>query len=455
MSVEPSRHMPKRALIVDDSRSARVILGRMLEGYGLLVDSSESAEQGLEYLRHHRPDVIFMDHLMPGMDGFQAVQAIKGNPQTATIPVVMYTSQEGELYLSQARALGAVGVLPKTIKQADVSKVLYQLRLLPDRRESRGAANDDVAPSVEIEAPRRPSVGELETAIRSAVAPLLHEHASELRRFVLASLESFARRLASEHKHAAPSNDVTIIEPAEPKPPVRSSARSSLLLAAIAALAVLSTLVLGVLYAQSVKVRRAALQANAKLSVIVQEQQAQIGVLRSDADRRSALATVAAVQPSAGSIRPELVPYGEVPLAGARLERLRALITDLRERGFVGKIKVATYSGEFCLTGNGFEGYSLAADDLPFNRCDVVGNPFDDGMSAAQRQSLAFANLLSSMRSDSHDSLVIEIQHLGRQPAVPYPDANQDKLTAGDWNKVAVLNNRVEFTAESSEHVEE
>jgi len=454
MSVEPSRHMPKRALIVDDSRSARVILGRMLEGYGLLVDSSESAEQGLEYLRHHRPDVIFMDHLMPGMDGFQAVQAIKGNPQTATIPVVMYTSQEGELYLSQARALGAVGVLPKTIKQADVSKVLYQLRLLPDRRESRGAANDDVAPSVEIEAPRRPSVGELETAIRSAVAPLLHEHASELRRFVLASLESFARRLASEHKHAAPSNDVTIIEPAEPKPPVRSSARSSLLLAAIAALAVLSTLVLGVLYAQSVKVRRAALQANAKLSVIVQEQQAQIGVLRSDADRRSALATVAAVQPSAGSIRPELVPYGEVPLAGARLERLRALITDLRERGFVGKIKVATYSGEFCLTGNGFEGYSLAADDLPFNRCDVVGNPFDDGMSAAQRQSLAFANLLSSMRSDSHDSLVIEIQHLGRQPAVPYPDANQDKLTAGDWNKVAVLNNRVEFTAESSEHVE-
>ena len=58
-----------------------------------------------------------MDHLMPGMDGFQAIQAIKGNPDTATIPVVMYTSQEGELYVSQARALGAVGVLPKTVKQ--------------------------------------------------------------------------------------------------------------------------------------------------------------------------------------------------------------------------------------------------------------------------------------------------------------------------------------------------
>ena len=115
--------MSKRALIVDDSRSARVILSRMLEGYGLQVDASESAEHALEFLRQARPDVIFMDHLMPGMDGFQAIQAIKGNPDTATIPVVMYTSQEGELYVSQARALGAVGVLPKTVKHADVSRV--------------------------------------------------------------------------------------------------------------------------------------------------------------------------------------------------------------------------------------------------------------------------------------------------------------------------------------------
>ena len=126
----------KRALIVDDSKSARLFLSRILEKYELEVDSAESAEQAIEYLAHHRPDVIFMDHLMPGMDGLQAVQAIKNNPRTATIPIMMYTSQEGELYLGQARALGAVGVLPKQIKQADVSKVLYQLHLVPDRRTS-------------------------------------------------------------------------------------------------------------------------------------------------------------------------------------------------------------------------------------------------------------------------------------------------------------------------------
>ena len=114
----------KRALIVDDSKSARLFLARILEKYELDVDNAENAESAIEYLATHRPDVIFMDHMMPGMDGFQAVQAIKNNPRTATIPIMMYTSQEGELYLGQARALGAVGVLPKQIKQADVSKIL-------------------------------------------------------------------------------------------------------------------------------------------------------------------------------------------------------------------------------------------------------------------------------------------------------------------------------------------
>src|SRR5688572_16056063 len=125
----------KRALIVDDSKSARVVLSRMLQKYNIEVDTAENAETAIDYLVQNRPDVIFMDHLMPGMDGFQAVQAIKNNPRTATIPIMMYTSQEGELYVGQARALGAVGVLPKLVKPVDVSKVLYQLHLLPERRD--------------------------------------------------------------------------------------------------------------------------------------------------------------------------------------------------------------------------------------------------------------------------------------------------------------------------------
>src|SRR6187549_870568 len=124
----------KRALVVDDSKSARAFLSRILERHEIEVDAAESAEAAIEYLTRNRPDVIFMDHMMPGMDGFQAVQSIKNNPRTSAIPILMYTSQEGDLYLGQARALGAEGVLPKQIKHSDVTKMLYQLRLVNDRR---------------------------------------------------------------------------------------------------------------------------------------------------------------------------------------------------------------------------------------------------------------------------------------------------------------------------------
>jgi len=145
----------KRVLIVDDSKSARMILNRMLEKYDIEVDMAEAAEQAIEYLKQNRPDAIFMDHLMPGMDGLQAVRLIKGNPQTAMIPIMMYTSQEGELYVGQARALGAMGVLPKQVRPVDVSKVLYELHLLPERRDMSEPALQPVdwVPGAAVERP--------------------------------------------------------------------------------------------------------------------------------------------------------------------------------------------------------------------------------------------------------------------------------------------------------------
>jgi CheY-like chemotaxis protein len=443
--------MTKRALIVDDSRSARVILSRMLEGYGLQVDSSESAEHALEFLRQSRPDVIFMDHLMPGMDGFQAIQAIKGNPDTAMVPVVMYTSQEGELYVSQARALGAVGVLPKTVKQADVSRVLYQLRLLPERREVRTATAPSYSAqetaAVRTQAPAV-ALGDIEAAIRAATAPVLKEHNTEMRRFVLASLEAFARRISTDMKPAAAPTPAPepIAAPPPPPPPSRWP-----LVAAIAALALLPTFVLAVIHTRTVDAMSQLAEQNTKLAQFSQEQQLQLDALRKAVQGREIqmASAAAAARPAQADVESEPVPYGEAPLSGARLERMREMIGQLKAGGFRGTIKIATYVGEFCLVGNGIEGYSMAADDLPASRCDLRGNPFDDGLSAAQRQSLPFANLVASLRQDKNDQLRVEVEHEGRKPAVPYPRGDQlAKVTAGDWNKIAAQNNRVEFAAQ-------
>jgi CheY-like chemotaxis protein len=210
----------KRALVVDDSKSARAFLSRILERHEITVDAAESAEAAIDYLTRNRPDVIFMDHMMPGMDGFQAVQSIKNNPRTSNIPILMYTSQEGDLYLGQARALGAEGVLPKQIKQSDVTKMLFQLQLVTDRRTGqntfmRMAAGAEMLPANESAIIVTPPPADLVPAdetsatdlglaqmlprmsleIRAAIDASLHRELGALRGFVATSLESHTERL--------------------------------------------------------------------------------------------------------------------------------------------------------------------------------------------------------------------------------------------------------------------
>lgn len=124
----------KNALIVDDSRSARIMLKRLLEKMNVGSLAVESAEEAIKYLEEERPDVIFMDHMMPGMDGLEATQTIKNNPKTKSIPTIMYTSKEGDGYNVLAKSHGASGVLPKPADQQAVMAVIDSL--------SEHAAND-------------------------------------------------------------------------------------------------------------------------------------------------------------------------------------------------------------------------------------------------------------------------------------------------------------------------
>jgi CheY-like chemotaxis protein len=449
----------KRALIVDDSRSARVILSRMLESYGMQVDAAETAEQAFEFLEHHRPDVIFMDHLMPGMDGFQAVQTLKANPATAMIPVMMYTSQEGDLYVGQARALGAVGVLPKTVKHADVSRVLYQLNLLEERRENRAAlfvppkpADDDTL-QVEVSSARAEQIDQppyshsAEPSLRTLLDNAFKEQQIELRRFMLASFEAFVRRISADIKAGAPkpeSQDPAAALAQTGQNP--SASRWPWLIAAVVVVALLPTVILGAFYLRILDTTRALTDTNARLAALVAGQQTQINALRDAPQDAIAPADPTAV-PATPPVDVESVGYGEAPLSGARVDKLRALLARLKADGFKGTVRVETFVGDFCLAGNAVEGYSLAADELPARRCDVTGNPFEDGLTGAQRQSLPFANLAASVAQETAGGIRVEVVSAGRRPMVPYPAA-AESLTAGEWNRAAARNNRVEFTIE-------
>ena len=449
----------KRALIVDDSKSARVILSRMLEKYDIEVEMAESAEQSIEYLKHNRPDAIFMDHLMPGMDGLEAVQAIKSNPQTAMIPIMMYTSQEGELYVGQARALGAMGVLPKQVRPVDVSKVLYELHLLPDRRDGEEPALQPV--ELDVAAGAKAAAPAVAAAVPAAAADsvrrleiAIKDQAIDLRRFIVASLDSFASRVVSDvrdtHQPAKGAVEPAPAPMPEPllKPPwpwIWGCAAACLFAAVFAALwlSARQDLANSRVEAAGLAAANAALgSARKDLADTVKD------LTRALNTAASASAVPNPAAASASSMREAGVPYGEIPLDRGRLDALRALLSMLVAQGFHGVVKVMSYAGQFCLTGTAADGYVPANPALAATKCDAIGNPFEDSLSGQQRQSLAFGNLVAGVRERSGGAISVAIvDGPSSRVAQPYPPRTET-LTAGEWNKAAAANNRVEFKVE-------
>lgn len=118
----------KNALLVDDSKVARFALSKLLENHNLKVNMAGSAEEALDFLKsQNRPDVIFMDHLMPGMNGVEATKAIKRNPETASIPIIMCTSRKSPSFMEEARNFGIYNILTKPPHTEGLTLVLEQL----------------------------------------------------------------------------------------------------------------------------------------------------------------------------------------------------------------------------------------------------------------------------------------------------------------------------------------
>jgi CheY-like chemotaxis protein len=427
----------------------------MLEKYDIEVDMAESAEQAIEYLKSNRPDAIFMDHLMPGMDGLQAVQAIKGNPKTAMIPIMMYTSQEGELYVGQARALGAMGVLPKQVRPVDVSKVLYELHLLPDRRDMGEPAllPVELESGTPVEKPpqsRGTGGGNIDWGRR--VEQAVKDQAVDIRRFIVASLDSFSTRIISDIRNGGmPPPGVDPIAP-PPMPPKRN------VWPWVAGIAGMLT---AIAFAASWLVARNQL-ASTRTEIVGLKasngelQRARLDLAAAVKDLTGALATANSSTPSGApgaaaiAAHSEAVPYGEIAFDRSRLEVLREMLAKLEAQGFHGVVKITSSAGLFCLSGNASDGYVPAAPTLPINRCDMIGNPLDEALSGQQRQSLAFANLIAAVRQRTAGAISVALESTGTTHAsVPYP-SRTDSVTAGEWNRAATANNRVEFLAESS-----
>ncbi|MEE9423129.1 MAG: response regulator [Gammaproteobacteria bacterium] len=434
----------KLALVVDDSKSARVVLRRMLEKHAISVDTAESASDAFDYLDRRRPDVIFMDHMMPGMDGFEAVKRIKADPRTVTIPVMMYTSKGGDLYLGQARALGAVGILPKTVAPTELYDALLRLGLTTDRRTHTAPSNDEDGASERAnDLNRRASedwaiVDEPMPVRNHAARPedehlrsLLEEQRVELRKDLLVSIDSVTRNVSTRMNQDI-DDKLENLKSSLPKP--RSLALPLGILSML-----LIPLVIWNLSLQNKLTRltdKLALQSNLPSKIAV-ETIAPKAVAKPDKDTSN---DTSEIEQWAKKQTLEY-PFNELALDHDRLNSVDNMLGRLLTANFRGRVTLATHTGVFCMNGSTESGFELAPDDAPITQCSYIGNPVQPTDLPASHQSLRFANFLSALKAEN--GIIVNVQAMPRTvPLFPYPEKTGE-TKAGEWNKAASQNNRV------------
>jgi CheY-like chemotaxis protein len=425
------------ALVVDDSRVALAALSRMLRAYGFHVDNAESGPETLDYLRANiPPGVIFLDHMMPGMDGFETLAVLKRDPSTTMIPVVMYTSQEGDAFMGQARALGAAGVLHKPINPLELSTILTELGLVPDRvAASLARASTPRLAVVDAAAARGGASGAPHLATETGLPePRVPD-----------------RRAPHERPHAGATG-----EPIGGAPSGTYGRRPGWLLPVAYAALFLAT---GAwLWQQS----REAAQLRTELA----EQRAQVAEQRRAAaaagERLQQMQAVAVTPRRAAAAPtgwPELLGWAlnqgahyehdQIALSDERLLMVRELLARLSAIGFQGTVRLESHVGEFCLTRDDQGAYRLPASASPMSRCEIVSYTPEQAASLARRQSPAFTRFLAEHAAAGAPIQVVVVSHGKGRPLLAYPDPASTQ-TAGEWNQIARINQRVDVVLESA-----
>ncbi|MFA6228741.1 MAG: response regulator [Rhodanobacter sp.] len=113
--------------IIDDSPTDVRVFTTLLERAGHQVVAVSSAEEGIERVRSDLPDLVIMDVIMPGMNGFQATRTLTRDPITAAIPVVMITTKSMETDRVWGMRQGARAFITKPVNEKDLLACINDL----------------------------------------------------------------------------------------------------------------------------------------------------------------------------------------------------------------------------------------------------------------------------------------------------------------------------------------
>lgn len=114
--------LTQSVLIVDDEPMARTLLRLMLVRAGFNVSEAEDGFDALDKVRKNRPDVILLDVMMPGMDGFSVCERLRNDADTAVLPIIMLSAKTDLASINRGLRVGATVYLTKPISPEDLTR---------------------------------------------------------------------------------------------------------------------------------------------------------------------------------------------------------------------------------------------------------------------------------------------------------------------------------------------
>jgi len=417
---------PKRALIVDDSRTAQFKLSRTLENYNLIIDTSLSAEDALGYLSYQLPDVIFMDHSMKGMNGLDAVKIIKSNSSTATIPVIMYTAQSGELKVGETATQNPSKTERPISKDQESNTSPAESSRWADRMQLR----DQMTKSLEIQ--------------QSQFRRELQDNTKLLVTRFTREINSLRSELGQQRKLNQELHTQTQQIHQEPQKSVQQKIWLS------AAFALIGLLFLALLLHKEFSKSGLAMKSvNESLNQLASEQQRAFKYhvsrqsrakldLHSEQSKNVLSALVWAVNQQ-GEFH-----YNQKALDQNKLTVINQMLEHLSAINFSGTLTLNIHNGDFCVRISDDGQFSLPDQSIPATSCRFISNTVFNFDQASQT-SLEFENQLRSSPMIESGQLNVVIKAHGlTKPVNRYPTIS-DGIFSNEWNEVAQANNRVEI----------
>ena len=116
----------QKILIVDDSKTELHHLSEVLGKRGFAVRTAENGEEAMRRLAEEKPDLILMDVVMPGQNGFQLTRSITRDPRFSDVPVIMCTSKNQETDKVWGMRQGAKGYITKPVNEGQLVKAIQE-----------------------------------------------------------------------------------------------------------------------------------------------------------------------------------------------------------------------------------------------------------------------------------------------------------------------------------------